>query len=114
MASATETVSTRVLGGLQAGGGGATFDINVILQILTTIMTLLKGCGLTKGKDAKKRCQDCADHRGLGWRLDTVRLRIAVRKHAPIEQQEEYEAAVLDQVGPTTAHEFDGMLAEAP
>ena len=51
--------------------------------------------------------------RGLGHRLDRLRLRRIIEQEAPDDQQDEIEAAVLDAVDTTTEAEFGDMLSEA-
>lgn len=109
--SALQTVTDKVHVELESDGNRS-FDINTILDIITSIMALFGGCGLS-AKSAKQRAENVANAHGLGHRLDRLRMRRIIQGRAPDDQSDEIEAAILDAVDTVAESEFAACMAEA-
>ena len=108
--SALQTVADKVHVELESDGSRS-FDINVIIDILKQIFALFGGCALSP-KQAKKRAENVALGKGLGHRLDRLRLRRLIAGRAPDEQTDEIEAALLDAVDNVAETEYAACMAE--
>lgn len=105
-------IAGRVCGEVDAGGRKKV-DPTVIVAIITALLQLFGKCNLNSF-GAEQRARNVAAGKGLGHRLDRIRLRRTVEQHLRDDSEaEEVEAALLDAVDSTSSAEFAAAFAEA-
>ncbi len=110
----TTAVAGRIHKRMQGGPGGKTFDPTIIIAIIQQIFTMFASGCKVPAKTAKSISVEVATKTGFGHRLFTLWFSQVVTANAPDGDAPEYEAAILDEVGPTTENEYGAMIAEAP
>lgn len=90
--------------GFNLRAAGFQIDPLTILAVITALVQLFKGCGLSPSIAARR-----AAHPKL---LDRLVARRMVRKHAPGQDEEAILAAVLDAGAVLTTKEVKEMFAE--